>query len=98
MLWINKQNSRHCFCLPSRRVVPAAASKRYAIIGGGFAGVAVAHHLSLLATATTPVILELFDLAGLVRGPTHISSTKASIRLQVDLHCCKWLQGCVNKH
>lgn len=44
----------------------AVATKRYAIVGGGFAGVAVAHHLSLQATNAHSVSVDLFDVAGLV--------------------------------
>lgn len=54
-------------CYTTTPALPAAASRRYAIIGGGFAGVAVAYHLSLQATPASPVVLDLFDLAGLVR-------------------------------
>ena len=41
-------------------------TRRYAIIGGGFAGVATAHSLAATASAVNPVIIHLYDLAGLV--------------------------------
>ena len=48
---------------------PCAAipgTKRYAVIGGGFAGVATAHSLAATASAVNPVVVHLYDLACLV--------------------------------
>ena len=42
------------------------AERRYAVIGGGFAGVATAWHL--LAHAKRPVRVDLFDGAGIAGG------------------------------
>ncbi len=44
----------------------AGERRRYAIIGGGFAGVATAWHL--LAHASSPVSIHLFDGAGIAGG------------------------------
>ena len=44
----------------------AGKQRRYAIIGGGFAGVATAWHL--LAHASTPISVHLFDGAGIAGG------------------------------
>ena len=44
----------------------AGAERRYAVIGGGFAGVATAWHL--LAHANRPVRVDLFDGAGIAGG------------------------------
>lgn len=38
--------------------------RRYAVIGGGLAGVATAWHLLRLATPSSPIQLDLFDPAG----------------------------------
>ena len=46
--------------------VAAGQQRRYAIIGGGFAGVATAWHL--LAHASGPVSVHLFDGAGIAGG------------------------------
>lgn len=59
---------------------PCAATpgaKRYAIIGGGFAGVATAHSLAATASAVNPVVIHLYDLAGLV-SKLVVSSCPAS--------------------
>ncbi|KAK9814738.1 hypothetical protein WJX72_010698 [[Myrmecia] bisecta] len=55
-------------CSSQARAVQAASGRRYAVVGGGFAGVAVAWHLLAQATATAPVQVQLFDLAGLGGG------------------------------
>lgn len=44
----------------------AGEQRRYAIVGGGFAGVATAWHL--LAHASSPVSVHLFDGAGIAGG------------------------------
>ena len=41
-----------------------ADCRRYAVIGGGLAGVATAWHLLRLGTQASPVQLDLFDPAG----------------------------------
>ena len=43
-----------------------AGPKRYAIIGGGFAGAATAHYLAATASVVCPVTIHLYDIAGLV--------------------------------
>ena len=43
---------------------PQDAGKRYAVIGGGFAGIAVAWHLLASSTAAQPVSIDLYDAAG----------------------------------
>ena len=41
--------------------------RRFAVIGGGFAGVAAAHYLAASALITQPTVVHLYDIAGLVR-------------------------------
>lgn len=43
-------------------------TKRYAIIGGGFAGAATAHYLATTASVVRPVTIHLYDIAGLGSG------------------------------
>ncbi|DBA97380.1 TPA: hypothetical protein ACH3X1_015107 [Trebouxia sp. C0004] len=43
-------------------------TKRYAIIGGGFAGAATAHYLAATASVVRPVTIHLYDIAGLGSG------------------------------
>ncbi|GAB4818006.1 hypothetical protein N2152v2_005052 [Parachlorella kessleri] len=43
-------------------------TKRYAVIGGGFAGVAVAFHLLSHANPTNPISLDLYEAFGLGAG------------------------------
>ncbi|KAL0035211.1 hypothetical protein WJX79_006153 [Trebouxia sp. C0005] len=43
-------------------------TKRYAIIGGGFAGAATAHYLAATASVVCPVTIHLYDIAGLGSG------------------------------
>lgn len=56
------------FCMSSARAQHDAmrltAGQRYAVIGGGLAGVATAWHLLQGGTPASPVHLELFDPAG----------------------------------
>ena len=74
----------------------AGEQRRYAIIGGGFAGVATAWHL--LAHANSPVSIHLFDGAGIAGGASgaaagllHPYSPKGKVRfdpipLQLQAH------------
>ena len=39
--------------------------RRYAVVGAGFAGLAVAYHLLARGSAAQPVSVELLDAAGL---------------------------------
>jgi FAD-NAD(P)-binding len=44
--------------------IACTGCRRYAVIGGGLAGVATAWHLLRLAMPSSPVHLDLFDPAG----------------------------------
>ena len=63
MQFFLKQDSDYDHCM---RLRTAGEQRKYAIIGGGFAGVATAWHL--LAHARTPVSVHLFDGAGIAGG------------------------------
>jgi FAD-NAD(P)-binding len=65
--------SRLTFTLPrhdwsahriASKLLAVTGCRRYAVIGGGLAGVATAWHLLRLATPSAPVQLDLFDPAG----------------------------------
>jgi len=74
--------SLRSFCTSPKTITKASTSKsplattgaaqpcphRYAIIGGGFAGVAIAWHLIKLSTSENPIQVELFDAYGLGAG------------------------------
>lgn len=46
----------------------AGAGRNFAVVGGGFAGCAVAWHLLAAARARAPIAVTLFDGAGLGGG------------------------------
>ncbi len=56
---------------PAQHVTTAithAAPRRYAVIGGGIAGLAVSWHLLSHSTPASPIDLHLFDVRGLGAG------------------------------
>lgn len=53
-------------CTSDTYCIAYAETQRYAIVGGGFAGVATAHYLAATASVARPVVVHLYDLAGLV--------------------------------
>ena len=55
-----------CKACRNRPRTAHAGTKRYAIIGGGFAGAATAHYLAATASVVRPVTIHLYDIAGLV--------------------------------
>ena len=55
-----------CEACKNRPRAARAGTKRYAIIGGGFAGAATAHYLAATASVVRPVTIHLYDIAGLV--------------------------------
>ncbi|KAK9842126.1 hypothetical protein WJX84_004137 [Apatococcus fuscideae] len=61
-----------CTRLPSRRRPPACqaagASRRYAVVGAGFAGAAAAWHLMEQSSRLGPTEIHLYDVAGLAGG------------------------------
>jgi len=66
------------------------APKRYAVIGGGFAGVAVAFHLLSRASHTHPISLDLYEAFGLGAGGSgaaagllHPYTTRGKVRSAV---------------
>lgn len=71
--------------------------KRYAIIGGGLAGVSVAWHLLAAATPAQPICIHLYDKAGIAGGASGAAAGllhpltpkgKASPSLQLKcVHC-----------
>ena len=72
----------------------AGQQRRYAVIGGGFAGIATAWHL--LAHADAPVSVHLFDGAGIAGGASgaaagllHPYSPKGKV--STVPHCCHHL-------
>ncbi|KAL3149187.1 hypothetical protein ABBQ32_002016 [Trebouxia sp. C0010 RCD-2024] len=48
--------------------VSAGSSRRVAVVGGGFAGIATAHYLAASASVDQPTVLHLYDIAGLGSG------------------------------
>lgn len=65
-----------------RQCVTPAGVKRYAIVGGGFAGVATAHFLASAAASDCPVVIHLYDVAGLVSSPGYCHTCILSTHLQ----------------
>ena len=62
--------------------VASTGCRRYAVIGGGLAGVATAWHLLRLATPSSPVQLDLFDPAGDELPPCCTAATVQHGQLQ----------------
>ena len=90
------QNTYLIFCWASCKACenrPRAAhagTKRYAIIGGGFAGAATAHYLAATASVVRPVTIHLYDIAGLVSNINviHLCSVMLYLNTMVQIVSC----------
>ena len=80
-----------CYSFPKQpEWLPPGACRRFAVIGGGFAGAALAWHLLAAASARVPVSVTLYDGAGLCGGASraaagllHPFSPRGRVRHQV---------------
>ncbi len=83
------QNTYLVFCWASceacknRPRAAHAGTKRYAIIGGGFAGAATAHYLAATASVVRPVTIHLYDIAGLVSNINVLHSCSVMLCLNL---------------